>query len=81
MLPTYRVIGIIQTCITGTWAELPIMTIISAMDPHAAINAAFERARRDTLARDPYAIVRWHTPEIVRATASFLIVDFATPCR
>lgn len=63
----YTVIGIVQMQVRGTWSELSIRADVYAVDgDHAKAKALAlyaDAARHD----DPFAIVRWHSPKLVRA--------------
>lgn len=59
--------GIIQVCIRSRWAEGGIRVEVRGMDRESAIAAALELHQRAAERQDPQALVRWHTPEMVRA--------------
>lgn len=67
MLNRYTVIGVVQVCLFGQWREQAMSVVVLAATPASAITAALDLHKREALAADSHAIVRWHTPELVRA--------------
>lgn len=63
----YRVIGVLQSQINGQWSERPTSTNIIAASPEQACAGVLARLEREARTLDPYAISRWHSPELVRA--------------
>lgn len=66
MLDRYRVIGIVQSQVDGDWHEQPHITTVEAESPAQASQRALDQYTAQVQENDAYALVRWHSPELVR---------------
>lgn len=62
----YQVIGIIQSQVNGEWSERGISADVYAVDRSHAKEKILKLYADAAQRADPAAIVRWHTPELVR---------------
>lgn len=65
----YRVIGIVQSMVNGSWFERPINVGVWAFSPGQAKELALAMYIRVARHEDERAIVRWYTPSLVRVLA------------
>lgn len=67
-LQAFHVHGIIQCWIAGNWSETPVTETVRVERIGEARGKALTQITAAMREIDPLAIVRWHSPELVRAT-------------